>query len=166
MKCRHFCLRPKGFDMSIAGVIYRKLMIDRKCKDFTLAELQANLEKGKESVLRRHANAADNEKNRALMCHVIGIERWGQSRLQVLLGDPLIEEEYDNYAPADSLTMAELGETFEEVRERLLRLLSELHKANIALTATTPHNQMGNMTLRSWLHYLSFHAVFEADRMK
>jgi hypothetical protein len=153
--------------MGIAGIFFRKLIIDRKSNGLTLPQLRENLQQETQAVLHHHTQAADTEKNKAQMRHIIGIERWGQSRLRTLLGEPLLtREEYDNYAPADSLSMAELGETFAETRERLLGLIGELENAGISPTKTIPHNQMGNMTLRSWLYYLNFHATNEARQIK
>jgi len=43
---------------------------------------------------------------------VIGIERWGQRRLRMLLGEPPVSDEYDSYRPGEDLSMPALRDAF------------------------------------------------------
>ena len=152
--------------MGFAGKIFRVMLIDRKAKNLSMDALFNQMKDGKIQVQQNHRMAIDNPRNRELMAHVIGMERWGQSRLRTLLDEPLVLEEYDGYRPADSLDMPALGETFESARQHTLALVEELQNAGIPLTKTALHNQMGKMSLAGWLFYLNMHATMESSKMK
>ena len=152
--------------MSFLGATFRTIIIDRQAKKLTLAQLLADLGAGSEKVNAALRSASDSPVNRNRMAHIIGIERWGQSRLRAFLGEPVAEDEYEGYRPAESLRFAELGDTFGEVREQTLQIGQELADAGIPLTDTAPHNQLGAMPLASWLYYLNMHANLEAIKMR
>ena len=57
------------------------LLIERPANKLTLVQLTANLEAAGQQLEQRMAEAGDTPPNREKASHVIGIERWGQRRL-------------------------------------------------------------------------------------
>lgn len=109
--------------------------------------------------------AANNDHNRRLINHIIGIERWGQRRLRAALGEPLVIDEYDGYRPPRTATLPELQADFEATRRDTVALVRQLDKAGVD-TVRIPHNQFGNLSVRSWLNYLDMHASLEAKKLR
>ena len=107
---------------SITGKLFRVLMVDRSAKNKSLDVLQGQLSESKQTILSKIGVAADNETNREQLSHVIGIERWGQNRLKVLLGEPLKMDEYEGYRPQGMKSLAELAEEFSRTRQATLAL--------------------------------------------
>lgn len=151
--------------MTIAGRILR-FMAERSAKGRGYAELAETLESGKTTVQKRLQRATDNERNRNTASHVIGIERWGVHRLQSLLGLPLVMDEYDGYRPGKERSMAELADDFVQTRQDLLSLLRTLEDRKIALSQTTPHNEIGPLSAGAWIAYLNSHANRESRRIR
>lgn len=109
--------------------------------------------------------AADSDHNRRLINHIVGIERWGQQRLRTALGEPLVIDEYDGYRPPRAATLPELQADFAATRRDTVALTCELGAAG-AEAVGLPHNQIGNLSVRSWLGYLNIHANWEAKKLK
>lgn len=105
----------------------------------------------------RMSNAFNIAFNRARAAHVIGIERWASHRLRVLLGEPLVMDEYDGYAPSVQLSMAELAREFKETRAATLALVHELQEKGIDLSRTVKHNEVGDLSAGGWLFYIENH---------
>jgi hypothetical protein len=141
-------------------------MVDLPAKRKSFNELITALEGNERRLIARVADAPDTPKNRKLLRHVIGIERWGQRRLQTLLGEPFIQDEYDGYQPADSLSFPELRETFSQTRRASVALAQELQRRNVAKTAIVRHNDAGDMSVAGWLRYFALHATGEMRRIK
>lgn len=98
--------------------------------------------------------------------HVIGIERWCQSRLRVFLGEPLRMDEYDGYRPGPELQdMSALAEAFAQARTESVALLDEILAAGVDEETRVPHNDFGPLSLRRWVGYLHMHANFESKRL-
>lgn len=113
---------------------------------------QALIDSGKK-VEARIDKMKDNDI--ATLTHIIGIERWGQRRLRVALGEPFVEEEYDAYRP-EPASMESLKQCFVETRQETIQLADQLHDADLNLRIK--HNQFGDLSARGWLKYLDFHA--------
>ncbi len=96
--------------------------------------------------------------------HIIGIERWGQSRLRVALGDPLVMDEHHDYKPPQGLGKDILLREFRKTRIGTLELI-ELLKGTID-PQYIPHNAMGPLSTRGWLYYLCQHALWESRRLR
>jgi hypothetical protein len=97
--------------------------------------------------------------------HIIGIERWGQRRLEVALGKPLQMDEHHGYKPqGQDLSPADLQKEFEDTRRRTLELVGQLEAKNYS--EKIPHNGMGPLSVLGWLSYLNTHAEFESRRLK
>ena len=97
--------------------------------------------------------------------HIIGMERWGQRRLEVALGKPLQMDEHHPYKPqGEDLSPADLRLEFEATRQKTLELAAQLEKKNYA--EKIPHNGIGPLSVLGWLHYLNTHAYWESRRLK
>ncbi|MEM7130925.1 MAG: hypothetical protein AAF702_31680 [Chloroflexota bacterium] len=152
--------------MSFIGKMFRVLMSDRLAGDKSVEALMSELAKSKESIANQLASAEDTDGHREKLAHVIGIERWGQSRLKVALGESLKMDEYDGYRPETTKTVSELAEDFSQTRDETLAIAEQLKAIPGVETQTVTHNDMGEMRVRSWLQYLEMHAAFELRRVK
>lgn len=109
--------------------------------------------------------ADDSDHNRRLISHVVGIERWGGHRLRSALGEPLVIDEYDSYRPPRCATLPELQADFASTRSDIVALMRQLGAARVD-AVRIPHNQFGDLSVRSWLGYLNLHASQEAKKLK
>lgn len=123
-------------------------------------------EQGGQTIMANLANKADTPQNRQQLRHIIGIERWGQRRLQTMLDAPPIQDEYDSYQPAESLDLAALRDAFKSTRAETLALARAIEQKGVAQTAKANHNMMGDISLNTWLRYLISHANFESRSVK
>lgn len=114
----------------------------------------------------RAAAAKDPAQASKVLRHISGIERWGQQRLQMLLGAPPIHDEYDDYRPSANLTLAEQREFFRQTRADTLALVDQLQAAGVGDAVMAPHNDVGPLTARGWLRYLDMHASLESKKMR
>jgi hypothetical protein len=135
-----------------------KLVIEAPAARKTFDELQRELTENRTLVISRAHAVGDTDQHRKSLNHIIGIERWGQSRLKVFLGAPFKQEEYDSYRPSRDASYADLLRQFEETRQATLNLAVEVATEQIDPAARSPHNMFG------WLFYLSFHANAESMR--
>jgi len=142
------------------------MMFERPAQKLTIGQLGARLAQSGSDLMDQFAAAPETDANRSQLCHIIGIERWGQSRLQVALGDPLRDDEYDDYRPADDLDWDALQEMFRTTRADTLALAHRLDQAGLDTTVTVPHNQYGKLTVYAWLRYLDVHSKLEGQRIK
>ncbi len=124
-----------------------------------------HMEADARTLLAHYAATGDGEYNRRVLSHVIGIERWGQSRLKVLLGAPFKQEEYDGYRPTREMTWDALQAQFTETRAETVRLAREVgSKADNEQKVL--HNMYGPLTARAWLNLLNTHANMESRKIK
>lgn len=114
------------------------------------------------SILREAEGFPGEEE---VLRHVIGIEKWGQRRLKVALGEKLVEDEYDLYRPPYSMPWAKLIDEFADTRARTVQLAKEIELLGQD-EAVIPHNDWGDLTVRQWLRYLEIHAHFETGRIR
>jgi len=111
------------------------------------------------------AATPQTEFNARVLNHIIGIERWGQRRLRVALGEPFVRDEYNGYRPAREASWDELKRDFVTTRADTVRIARELEQAK-AGDKRILHNAYGNLTVRGWLRYLDIHSSFEAKKMR
>lgn len=104
--------------------------------------------------------------NRRVLSHIIGIERWGQRRLSVGLGEPCIEEEYNDYRPARETSWSDPKQLFVKTRANTLELRKTIENSRVDTAQTVRHNQQGDFTLRDWMRYLESHASIEAKKIR
>lgn len=141
-----------------------KLFIEMPAARKSFTDLQQDLEQGRNVILERATKAGDTDYHRKVLNHIIGIERWGQSRLKVFLGEPFIRDEYDSYRPARETSYTDLQRQFDETRQITLHLAAELATTPIHHSLRSMHNMFGPLTSRGWLYYLYFHANAESMR--
>ena len=146
--------------------LFRYLIIDRPASKIPMAEFPARLETGGQDILQRLKTADATDQNRRQLRHIIGIERWGQRRLRVLLGEPLVMDEYDEYRPSHDQSWQELQQDFKETRNQTVYLAHQLEDDGIRPEVKVPHNQHGDFNVRQWLYYLLGHADMESKRIK
>ncbi|MEZ4865144.1 MAG: DinB family protein [Caldilineaceae bacterium] len=132
----------------------------------SLDELVAAAAASGQNISHALADKADTPENRKQLRHIIGIERWGQRRLQTLLGEPLLQDEYDGYQPAESLDFQALRAEFAQTRQTTLDLVRTLQQKGVAETGQALHNGMGEVPVTIWVRYLTMHANFEHTRIK
>ena len=141
------------------------LLLERPFRNKDFAEIAQELDLAGGRLKHTFASAKDNADNRRLLSHIVGMERWGQSRLRVALGEPLTMDEYDDYRPAPETVWPGLQDAFSETRQQTVAVVQALGKANVA-DIKVPHNQFGPLSVRSWLRYLDLHANLEAKKLK
>lgn len=146
--------------MSLTGIFLRS-HAEWSAKGESYEELLQRLRKNEATTLARLRGIPDVERNRGVARHVIGIERWGAQRLRTLLGEPLVMDEYDGYAPSNDLSIAELTSEFQETRSATIALVDELRRQGIAPSATVKHNELGDLSVGGWIVYISSHTSRE-----
>ena len=154
-----------GLKERFLGVV-RYMLFERSGNKQTLDQLADNLVKGGEGIQERISTKSDSERNRDKLAHIIGIERWGQSRLKVALGETFIHDEHDGYCPAVTASWSELRTAFDETRDNTVTIARQLAKEKFTPEKTVRHNDFGDMSLHGWLHYLNFHANQESKGIK
>lgn len=117
----------------------------------------AALEQSRQTLLAKYGNCPQTPRNHRIFTHVIGIERWAQTRLRTLLGSPLrAQEEYIGYRPPQNTPWYELLTMFEQTRADTLTIAraipSDLYARRI------PHNTWGQLNVGGWLTYIVGHA--------
>ena len=152
-----------GIKQAVMGMA-AQFMMERPGKSKSYAQWADELERTGSAVEARVAAAKDPAAASKLR-HITGIERWGQSRLRVLLGEPLTRDEYDGYQPTADLPLAEQITAFHAARQETIALARTLEQRNIPDSAKVEHNDFGPMTARGWLSYLSTHASIESKRI-
>ena len=141
------------------------LLLEQPLKNKDMAEIAQELDLAGGRLKDTFAAAKDNPDNRRLLSHIVGMERWGQSRLRVALGEPLTMDEYDDYRPPREAPWPALQDAFSETRQQTVALVRQLGQAQVA-NIKVPHNQFGPLSVRSWLRYLDLHANLEAKKLK
>ncbi len=151
--------------MSAVGTIMRTIF-GLQSFNKSLDQLIQGATAGGQTIDSHLTGKPDTPQNRQQMRHVIGIERWGQRRLQTVLGEPTIKDEYEGYQPDESLDLAALRQEFGATRAKTLEIVNAIQQKGLADSATANHNDMGDVSLKLWLRYLTMHANFESKRVK
>lgn len=118
-----------------------------------------------DALVTQFRHARDDQHNRTVMRHIIGIEHWSQARLRELLGAAPFREEYDNYQPPAHHTVAELADIMQQTRAQSCAIVQQLADANIDLQQRVSHNQFGTLTASGWLVYIRSHATIESKKL-
>ena len=140
-------------------------LLRRPTKHIPFAELIETCQQKGIELEQAYVDKLDNEKNKRIMSHIIGIEKWGQRRLQVALGEPLLANEYLDYRPARAVPFPELCEQFPAVRAATITLANQIAQTD-AVHHKVPHNQFGDLDGKAWLHYLTIHADRESQALE
>jgi hypothetical protein len=139
-------------------------VIERPARRQGLNKLVQNLRDSGEALQRDLERIEDNDTNRDQLRHVIAIEKWGQRRLSVVLGDPFIKDENHTYKPSQETSWETLKDIFVATRAKTLSLAEELKIMDER--QTIPHNQFGPLSVFAWLRYLETHARLEGKRLR
>ncbi len=137
-------------------------VVERPVKKLTLAELATRLETSGQQTEQRIVVARDTPANRERVRHIVGIERWDQRRLRVALGEPPLTDEYDDYRPAPDF---DRQVEFRAARRETVALVHQIEEAG-ADVIQIRHNQIGDLSVRGWLRYLTLHADLESKRLR
>jgi hypothetical protein len=129
-----------------------------------LRDLNTTLQRDGESLYKNLAALGDKPRHRDILSHIVGIERWGQNRLEVLLGKPFVQDEYDGYRPARETSYTDLLQQFQETRAHTVALAQRVVEANKE-NGTVPHNMFGDLSAKGWVRYLNLHANSERYKM-
>lgn len=143
-----------------------QLMIERPVRNMTVQALIDQLGQSKKRISTMLDTSSDTPDNRRQLCHITGIERWGQRRLRVALGEPFLTEEYNHYCPSTELSWNELKIEWRNTREATLALADNINKADTPVDIKIHHNQLGPLSIKGWLRYLDVHASSEGRRIK
>ena len=142
--------------------LMRRPMAERHARGKNVAELAEELEASGRALDARFAAAPDTAGNREAVAHWVGIERWGQRRLRVALGEPLVIDAYHGYRPDKEEGMERLREAFAATRTATLDLIAELQAAGVDPATTIRHNDLGDLSVAGWLAYLLQHPEQES----
>lgn len=142
------------------------LLLERPGQKRTIDEHATALDRLGMELQALYAAAPDTPANREQLRHIIAIERWGQRRLRVFLGEPPDDEDSNAYRPPADLDWETLQTLFAETRAETVRLATALAQAQPDPSATVTHNQYGKLTVLGWLHYLGAHASLESKRIR
>jgi hypothetical protein len=128
------------------------------------ADLAAGLEAAGRDLTKQIANAAHTDRNHRVITHIIGIERWSQSRVKVALGEPFKPDEYDGYRPPKDTAWDALLPMFEATRQETINLAKNASPS--VLETLVKHNTYRDLKVRGWLQYMQVHANFESRKLK
>lgn len=140
-----------------------KLYFDKPALKRTLAEHATAVRRSGEELSARLSASRGDAAWKARLRHVIGIERWGQARLRVFLGEPFVAGGHRPYLPPDDASWEQLVRDFAAMRAETVAIAERLAAA--APTRAVNHNQLGDLTAHGWLRYLDGHARRELRRL-
>jgi len=134
---------------------------ERRARGKSFDDLAAILEEAWPPLETHLAGKPDTAMNREAIAHCVGIERWGQSRLRVGLGEPLTMDAYHPYRPDLQDGVDALAGAMKTTRQDTIALAHQLAEQGVDPTTTVQHNDLGDMTLGAWIVYLKQHASRE-----
>ena len=141
-------------------------LVERPARRAGAERLAERLEASLTPLAARYAAAADETKAGETLRHVIGIERWGQRRLRVALGDAAYErDEHHGYKPPDERPLGALVDELRATRAETVALGRRLAAEGRSGVAVE-HNGIGPLTAAGWLRYLQLHADLESRRVR
>lgn len=133
----------------------------------SFTDLAQGLERGGTYLMTRAEKANNTPENREVLSHIIGIERWGQSRIEVALGKhELVMDEYHGYRPAEGLSLEDLRQLLTKTRSQTVDLARQLHRHPPHDDFVVEHNGLGPLTAKGWLRYLTQHADLESRKLR
>jgi hypothetical protein len=138
-------------------------LVERPAKRQGLGKLTQSLTDSGEALYRDLERIEDTDKNRDQLRHIIAIERWGQRRLKVVLGEPFVKDENHAYKPERNTPWSTLKDLFSATRAETLALAENLEQH---VKQTVVHNQFGPVSVLGWLKYLESHARLEGKRLR
>ncbi len=148
----------------IGGVL--RPILERQSKGRSVQEFVGSLEHSGAEVAKRLQGAPDTPHNREVANHIVGIERWGQRRLRVALGEPPIMDSYRGYCLPEGVNLEVLCSAFTDTRRDTVELARELGFTYTKAQTKVRHNDLGELSVGGWLAYLEGHAKRESTRIK
>lgn len=146
------------------GMVLRPLA-ERQARGRTGEAFAAALERSGSVVQGRFERAGDTPGNREAINHIVGIERWGQRRLRVALGEAPVTDPYRGYRLPEGSDVKTLARAFADTRRETVRLALELARKDPGLKTKVAHNDLGELSVGGWLAYLEAHAGREGRRV-
>jgi hypothetical protein len=142
------------------------LFIENPAQKQSFAQLTLRLEQSQTVIANRinGVKARNLERHRATLRHIIGIERWGTSRLKVALGEAFKPDGQKDYHPDPNTDFAALLEDFNSTRLETLRVAKLVEQQN--KDAKIEHNGFGPLSMKGWLGYLNVHAEIESRKLR
>lgn len=141
-----------------------QLFIELPARRLGINGLISRLEKSGSKLEKRLTTARARQENQAIVTHMIGIERWGLRRIGVVLGEPAVDEGYDDYCPADR-DWSQLLASLRSARLATIAMGKTIRMAGVDSNTRVMHNQFGEISLLGWLYYLELHASWESMRI-
>lgn len=142
------------------------LMFERPTRGVPATELLQRLEQSQDVFAQHIQQYAESHKNHLLLGHIIGVERWAQTRLRQCIDGPTAPDESDAYVPSPEVAFSVLLTNARDTRSESIVLLTVLMKAGVPLTRTIEHNQFGPLSVAAWFHYITTHSMLEARKMR
>lgn len=155
---------PSSFADRIFGVA-AQLFFERPGRTIDYTAHITGLQESGDALVARFRTARDDQHNRTLLRHIIGIEHWAQARLRELLGAAPFREEYDKYQPSTQLTVSELAQVMQQTRQESCAIVQQLADAHVDLNQRIMHNQFGPLSASGWLVYIRSHATIESKKL-
>ena len=153
----------------MAGTVVRFLVsafVERPARRAGAERLAERLEASLTPLAARYAAATDATRAAETLRHVIGIERWGQRRLRVALGDVAYErDEHHGYRPPEESPLGALVDELRATRAETVALGRRIAAEGRSGVAVE-HNGIGQLTAAGWLRYLRLHADLESRRIR
>src|SRR6056297_2309100 len=116
--------------------LFRSTIAERQANAKGFDELAAELEASGRDLDAQLDGVPDTASNREAIAHWVGIERWGQRRLKVALGEPFVEDAYHPYRPDKEEGVEALRQAFAETREETVALTRALAEAGVDPSTT------------------------------
>ena len=141
-------------------------VVERPGRSKSYDEWKQQLNVSGAAIEARAAQSNSPDRARSVLRHLTGIERWGQRRLQILLGAAPIQDNYDGYQPDADLDLAGQLAAFAQTRAATLKLVDQLKEVGVSDTLKADHNDYGQLSARGWLRYLDLHASLESKKIR
>ena len=142
---------------------YALLVFETPARWSGMDRLIKRLEDSGQSLEKHLAKVSGRAANREILVHMLRIERSGQRRLCVALGEPLCEDLDDTRPLAQNWPL--LVEAYKRARKETISLCKSIRMARIDPKTRIPHQQYGDISLLGWLYYLHLYAAVESMRI-
>lgn len=140
-------------------------LLERKVRGKSYQQYQQMLQESSSFIQNQISRADENMKSRHALIHIIGLERWIQSRMMVALGSPFIQDESDRYLPPEDTSWIQLSQTFIDVRNDSIDLIAKIAAKDVDPTSKIDHNAVGPLSVRAWMEYVVDHGNKHAEQM-
>lgn len=141
-------------------------VVERPGQSKSYDEWKQQLSASGAAIEARAARSNSPDRASSVLRHLTGIERWGQRRLQILLGAAPLQDDYDGYQPDATLELAGQLVAFAQTRAATLKLVDQLKEAGVSDNLKAAHNDFGRLSARGWLRYLDLHASLESKKIR